>query len=274
MSNTTKAMSQPLRVGAVNYLNAKPLIYGLKQNRRIELTLDLPSCLADALAAGRLDVALIPSVELFSNEGYAIVSDACIACRGPVLSVRLYFRVSPSKVSTLALDEGSRTSSILARLLLREQFGLAPRTEVLPIGEGLSSTAADAVLLIGDRAMREPKESFFEVWDLGKRWWQWTDLPFIFAVWAARPGVDLSLLKTDLAQARDQGVANVEAIAAAEAESIGITQQQCVQYLNENLHFTFGERERRGFLHFYDQAARLGLVQTGWEPFFHDCTMC
>ena len=100
-----------MRIGAVSYLNTKPLIYRLAELApQHELVLDLPSRLADDLAAGRLDVALIPSVEFFHNPSYTVVSDACIACRGPVRSVKLFSRVPLPEIRTLALDEGSRTS--------------------------------------------------------------------------------------------------------------------------------------------------------------------
>src|SRR5687768_13840746 len=156
----------PLRLGAVNYLNTKPLIHGLEGPQdRLRLVLDLPSRLADQLARGKLDAALIPVVELLAHPEYALVSDACIACRGPVRSVKLYFRRPPSEVQTLALDEGSRTSVVLARLLLGALRGVNPRLEPLPIGSGLASTRADAVLLIGDRAMYPQLEAFTEIWD-------------------------------------------------------------------------------------------------------------
>src|SRR6478672_9408004 len=137
-----------MRIGAVNYLNSKPLVYGLEALApEVRLSFDLPSRLADSLAAGRLDVALIPSVEFFRSPGYAVVSDACVACRGPVLSVKLHFRVPPADVRSIALDEGSRTSAALARILLAELYDVRPRLEPLPIGNGPETTNADAVLL-------------------------------------------------------------------------------------------------------------------------------
>ena len=103
-----------MRIGAVSYLNTKPLVYGLADLApQHELVYDLPSRLADRLAAGALDVALIPSVEYFQRPDYEIVSDACIACRGPVRSVKLLSRVPLESIRTLALDEGSRTSAVL-----------------------------------------------------------------------------------------------------------------------------------------------------------------
>ncbi len=125
------------RVGAVSYLNTKPLIHGLDRALpSAELTLDLPSRLATQLHAGELDVALIPSIELFrcASDDWSIVSDACIACRGPVWSVQLLFRKPPEQVQTLALDEGSRTSAALAQILLKDRCGIRPQLEPLPIG--------------------------------------------------------------------------------------------------------------------------------------------
>src|SRR5215212_3916732 len=156
-----------MRIGAVNYLNSKPLVYGLEALAPgVRVTYDLPSRLADSLVAGRLDVALVPSVEFFRTPGSVIVSDACVACRGPVLSVKLHFRVPPADVRRVALDEGSRTSAALTRIILAELFGIQPKWEPLPIGCGIDTTDADAVLLIGDRAISEyvPATDFVEVW--------------------------------------------------------------------------------------------------------------
>src|SRR5436305_10366741 len=115
------------RIGAVNYLNSKPLVEGLSELLPgTEIHLDYPSHLADDLTQGRLDVALIPSIEYFRGHDYQIVSDACVAAHGSVLSVKLYSRVPWSEVRTLALDEGSRTSATLARILLAERYGVFP----------------------------------------------------------------------------------------------------------------------------------------------------
>src|SRR4051812_179455 len=187
-----------MRIGAVNYLNSKPLVYGLDSlGPPVRLSFDLPSRLADSLAAGRLDIGLIPSIEFFRSPGCRIVSNACVACRGPVLSVKLHLRVPPSDIRRVALDEGSRTSAALTRILLAEQFGIRPAWEPLPIGCGLETTTADAVLLIGDRAISELSSTsksqnspssirnpqFLDTWDLGERWTDWTGLPFVFAMW-------------------------------------------------------------------------------------------
>ena len=258
---------EPLRVGAVQYLNTKPLVHGLA-GLGLDVSFDLPSRLADRLANGQLDVALIPSIELFRGAGYRVVSDACIGCRGPVMSVRLFFRTQPGRVARLAVDEGSRTSATLARVLLAERFGIHPAIEPLPIGAGLDDTNADAVLLIGDRAIGSHRGSFQLVWDLGDEWCRWKGLPFVFAVWAARADVsadELARIEPLLAAARNSGKANLAAIASAEAAAHGLTVPQCLSYLRDNLHYDLGPREREALSAFYGHAVTLELAPSGLD---------
>lgn len=254
------------RIGAVQYLNTRPLVHGLASSG-VRLSYDLPSRLADQLAAGKLDVALVPSIELFRGDRYRVVSDACIGCRGPVMSVKLFFRTSPERVQSLAVDEGSRTSTTLARILLAERFGVLPDVAVLPIGAGLADTPADAVLLIGDRALAMPPgaAAFQLIWDLGDEWCRWTGLPFVFAVWAARANVDTRSVKPLLARARDAGRSNLAAIAAAEAASHGLTVPQCLSYLRDNLHYELGPGEREALSLFYSFSTKLSLAPAGLD---------
>jgi chorismate dehydratase len=248
-SSTTKRAR--IRVGAVSYLNARPLTLCLADLApHADVMVDLPSRLADDLAAGRLDVALVPSIEFFRNPGYVIVSDACVACDGPVRSIKLYGRVPVERVRTLALDEGSRTSAAMTRVLLKERFGLEPELEQLPIGASLEHAAADAVMLIGDRAMLPVQGPFEFVWDLGEQWSRWTGLPF--------------------AAARDEGVRRWEDIARREAPLLGIPEEECRSYLRDNLRFRLGEREREGLETFGRLAARHQLAPTGVELVFYD----
>ena len=262
-----------VRIGAVEYLNTKPLVYGLAGIApQGEVVFDLPSRLADRLAAGELDVALIPSIEFFQNSRYRIVSDACIACRGPVLSVKLFSRVPAAEIRTLALDEGSRTSAALVQILLKEKHGVVPELEPLPVGATLADTRADAVLLIGDRAIHSPSGQFAEVWDLGDEWRRWSGLPFVFAMWVAREDCDLDAVETALSRARDEGVANLPAIAEREAAAKGLTVPQCLSYLRDNLHFYLGPEEQAGLTKFYTLAMELGLAPEGVDLGFEACT--
>lgn len=264
LSHSPSFRQPAARVGAVQYLNTKPLVFGLAA-RGVDVRFDLPSRLADQLRVGTLDVALIPSIELFRGSGYRVVSDACIGCRGPVMSVKLFFRTRPERVTRLAVDEGSRTSATLSRILLAERCGVVPEVEVLPIGAGLGDTAADAVLLIGDRAIGSQRGSFQLIWDLGDEWCRWTGLPFVFAVWAARQGVDTRWIGRMLAAARDAGRADLASIAAAEAAPHGLTVPQCLSYLRDNLHYELGPRERESLALFYRHAEALSLAPVGFD---------
>jgi chorismate dehydratase len=261
---------EKVRIGAVEYLNTRPLVYDLAQIApEADMVFDLPSRLADRLASGELDVALIPSIEFFQEPAYRIVSDACIACRGPVMSVKLFSRVPAEQIRSLALDEGSRTSAALVQILLKEKFVATPRLEPLPIGATLDDSRADAVLLIGDRAIHSPPGHFAEVWDLGDEWVRWAGLPFVFAMWVARESAELNGVEQALCDARDRGVASLEEIAKREAASKGLTVPQCLSYLRDNLHFYLGPREQEGLAKFRDCAIDLGMCNTtstlGWH---------
>ncbi len=250
-----------LRVGAVSYLNSKPLIEGLAEALpQASLLLDVPSRLADELQRGRLDVALIPSVEAFSDPDYVIVSDACVATHGPVMSVKLYSRVHPGMIRSLALDEGSRTSACLAKVILNEQYGVQPRIESLPLNQGTEATTADAILLIGDRAMHAPSEKFHTVWDMGEKWLEWTGLPFVFAMWVARRDTDLRDVAAALSAVRDLGLKRIPEISERECSRLGLTAQVAKNYLTHNLHFRLGLAERQGLRLFHELAAAQGLV--------------
>lgn len=249
---------RPLRIGAVNYLNTKPLVYGLeKLLPEAQLVYDLPSRLADSLAADELDIALVPSIELNRHPEWKIVSDACIACRGPVLSVKLMFRTDPAQVCSLALDEGSRTSAVLAQILLKEIYDIRPKLEILPIGSEPEAACTDGVLVIGDRAMRSASQSFVEVWDLGDRWCRWAELPFVFAMWVARAGIDTDSVAEQLAKARDDGCQHLAEIAQVEAESMGLSRDVVQNYLSQNLHYQLHSKERSSLEYFFKQVARI-----------------
>jgi chorismate dehydratase len=256
-------MWKPVRIGAVNYLNTKPLIYNLNALAPDgELILDVPSRLADHLAAGRLDVGLIPAIEYFRGAGYSIVPDVAIASRGPVLSVTLFSRVAWPHIRTVALDEGSRTSAALCQILLRERYGVQPELQSLPLDAVAEAVAADAVLLIGDRAMKACLPGFRYGFDLGEEWLRWTGLPFVFAVWAVRRGADLRGVDSALQEAKRRGLENVGAIAQAEAGRLGLDAGFCRRYLETLLRFDLGPEELEGMERYYDLAVKHGLAPT------------
>jgi chorismate dehydratase len=257
-------MSTPIRIGAVNYLNTKPLIYDLDELApQAELSLEVPSRLADLLAIGELDVALIPVIEYFRAGRYSVVPNIAIASRGPVLSVTLFSRVPWSEIRCVALDEGSRTSAALAQILLRNRHGARPEVLPLPMTHGAEDVDADAVLLIGDRAMRACLPGFAHAYDLGQEWHDWIGLPFVYAVWAVRPGIELGLVAEALAEAKRRGCAHCGEIAQREAPDLNLDAGFCRRYLANIIHFDLGPREQAGLHHYYMLACELGLARRG-----------
>ncbi len=258
------------KIGAVSYLNTKPLVAGMDEvGSDFQLEYDLPSRLADRLADGELGCALIPIVEANSSD-YTIVSDACIGCRGPVWSVKLLGRVAPDQVKTLALDEGSRTSCILSQVILAKKYNVRPQCQPLSISADWRESDADAVMIIGDRAMKVDESGFEFSWDLGQEWFEMTGLPFVFAVWAARSNQPLDRLDWLLSTSRDTGLENLERISSRFAESYGLSQDECLRYLRDNLNFELGADEKAGLELFFEYAAELSLINNH-KLQFHDC---
>jgi chorismate dehydratase len=267
------AMMAHIRVGAVNYLNARPLCYRLAEHAPgVILEMDFPSRLADRLRGGELDVALIPSVEYlrWASLGYEIIPEVSIAARGAVRSVKLFSRVPIPEIERLALDAGSRTSHALARVWLDAAHGVRPgQVELLPMGMPIEESTADAVLLIGDRAMTVGHDHFFGVVDLAEAWTQLTGLPFVFALWVARPGAELGSLPEALLRSRADGLAHADVLAREHGPRLGLDVATCYDYLTRVLSYDLGEPEVRGLLRFAGMAAELGLAPEGVKLVFH-----
>jgi chorismate dehydratase len=264
-------MNPRIRVGAVNYLNTKPLIENLSAFApNVDLSLEVPSKLADRLRDGELDVALIPVIEYFRAGSYSIVPNIAIASRGPVLSVTLFSKIPWQRIRSVALDEGSRTSAALTQILLRNRYQIEPVIHALPMDADPEKLSTDAVLLIGDRAMRACLPGFAHSYDLGQEWFDWTGLPFVYAVWAVRDGVDLGGVDQALLRAKRYGVSRAGIIAQREASHLGIDAGFCRRYLSNILSFDLGPRERAGLQRFYSQACELDLAPREVEvEFYH-----
>lgn len=287
-----KTSENSLNVGAVSYLNSKPLIEYLREELPLgsNLSLELPSRLSTQLAQGQIDIGLIPTVEYFRldhSHGLAIISDACIGCRGPVYSVRLYFRVEPRLVRSIAIDEGSRTSVALASILLHRRYGLLSRENAecfarypsdrfavsglstyeftsLPIEANPDEVDADAVLVIGDRAMHPTKyRSFSHNWDLGEEWFKETGLPFVFAAWIGRQDLDDPKVASSFENARDAGLKEVDHLVDKYSGSYGLTTKACYDYFTKYLRFKLDFEMYRGLNAFHQAAKELNLVPNG-----------
>lgn len=253
-----------LRLGVVSYLNAEPLVFGLDGEPAVRLERDLPSRVAQRLHAGEIDLGMIPSIE-YANGDYAIVPGIAIGSRGPVRSVSLFHPGPIESIRRVALDTSSRTSVVLAKVLLRERLGRDP--EYVPMGPSLQEMlkAADAALLIGDPAL------YFEGdvprLDLGEEWARVTGLPFVYAFWAGPSGAVSPAEVRRLQEALRQGVASVGAIAQGYKGQGRAAQNE--SYLRTNIVYGLGDAEALGLREFYRRAHSLGLIPRVPELRFH-----
>jgi chorismate dehydratase len=252
-----------IRVGNVSFLNAVPLVEGLAERPGFEVASDVPSVLADRLAAGEYDVGLIPVIEVFRGNGYRIVPNIAIACFGVAWTVKLFSRVPLEGVRRVALDTNSRTSAALARVLLAERYGIEPvyvnaaTTDATP--------DADAYLVIGDPAMRrQPNRE--TVLDLGEAWTAWTGLPFVFAVWAVRPDAESDAVVKALTEAKAQGLRHIERIAEREGRRRGFAPERCRTYLRDIISYDLKPDHLKGLRRYLELVRQHGLLGAGSDP--------
>ncbi|MGD8454228.1 MAG: menaquinone biosynthesis protein [Phycisphaerae bacterium] len=250
------------QLGVVSFLNSRPLIDGLDEDPDVRCLFDVPAALAARLAAGEVDAALIPIVDVLRAAGrYQVVSDACIGSDGETMTVRVFSRVPPEELTTLWVDPDSHTSVALARVLWQERFGRQLTLQPLsPLSAGLAGV--EAALLIGDKVVDPSRERFPHEIDLGDTWRQHTGLPFVFAVWAVRAGDDTpgESLATLLSEARDRGVRRAGELAAAFGPQRGWPVDLAVRYLRQCLTFTLDARHVAGAERFARSCAALDLV--------------
>jgi predicted solute-binding protein len=256
-----------VRLGAVSYLNAGPLVWGLENEPGYRLLRDNPARIAGCLHEGGVDLGMIPSIE-YAFGRYAIVPGIGIGSRGAVQSVLLFHSRPLDEVRRVALDTSSRTSAALVRILLRERLGRDP--EYVPMAPSLADmlARADAALLIGDAALDHPEEAP-PCLDLGEEWTRLTGMPFVYAFWAGpATGVTPAVVRRlQSALAEGQGV--VAAIAAAHANGAPGRVPAYEEYLRRRIVYRLGEAELAGLREFYRRAHGLGLIPSIPELRFH-----
>jgi chorismate dehydratase len=250
-----------LRVGIVNFLNSKPLAWGFLKGHHADLfapTYHPPAMVARLLGQGALDIGLIPSVEVQRIPGLKILPDLCVASTREVKSVILVSRGPLEQVRRVALDQNSRTSVALLRILLQER-GIHPEyLHERPDPERMLSEA-DAALLIGDPALKVEREKYHVI-DLAAEWNALTGLPFVFAVWAVRANVDVPDLAFYFKSSLRYGLSSVDTLSREAAAELGLDSADVRSYLTENLHFFLRQEELAGLEEFYRRAHAHGLI--------------
>ena len=267
-----------LRVGIVDYLNSRPLAWSFRRPPApsgvppLEPVYLPPSGVAEGLASGDLDIGLVPSIEVRRIPGLRVIPGLCVAATREVRSVLLVRRGPVEEIRSVALDENSRTSAALVRILLGRRYGLEPSYRQAPPEVEAMLEEADAALVIGDPALAVDRTRH-QVSDLAAEWRAWTGLPFVFAVWAVAPGVEFRPGLADFfSESLDRAERDMEDLVREAAVELGLPGEALAAYLTENLSFRLGEPELAGLRLYHRRAAEMGLVpEPGPLRFWDGC---
>lgn len=263
-----------LRISIVQYLNTAPLVRGFTHGAfrgKYDLSFTVPSQCAEALRDGRADIAIIPAIEYQRIENLVVLPDIAIAAKRKVRSLLLISKMAITEAKRIALDDGSRSTQALLRILCAEHWKISPEFFEAAPDAGKMLKDADAALLIGDPALRLAMQmdgevsggslgNGWHVYDMVEEWRRLTGLPAVLALWAARPNVVTSEVLHDFAASRDYGLANIGAISAEAARELDLPAAALASYLRENIDFSLDAENRKGLEHYFARAAALGLI--------------
>lgn len=262
-SSRSRERQRPLRIGAVPYMNGKPLVCGISRLvPGARLTTAVPSRLTAMLARRELDVALIPVMGYFTVDRLEMAPGIGIISRGPVESVRLFYRGRIGELRRVRLDSSSMTSAALVKIILKDRYHLNPGFVTAPPPRELRGENGDAVLLIGDKAMQVRSRGWRSL-DLGSEWHALTGRPFVYAVWAGLKGGLSPGLGRALNAMKALGLSRLTAIARAESRHLGLPFARCRTYLSKRISYDLGPDEAAGMAEFLRRAIAHGLVKKG-----------
>jgi chorismate dehydratase len=262
------------RIAASSYLNTAPLIWSFIQGSQadaVELFTDTaPARCAEMLERGEVDAALVPVIEYQRIGDIAIIPDVCVGSKTAVRSVVLVSRKNNlKKIECVALDESSRTSAALVKIIFREFLRFEPQWKTAAPDLKSMLAHADAALIIGDPAMKISRDQF-HVFDLASLWHEFTGLGFVFAMWMARKDSVEKIRSIDFAAARDEGLANLHRVAADYPHPIELSNDDIKQYLTGNIVFHVDEEMRKGLTTYFELAQKHELVESVNELVFVD----
>lgn len=249
-----------LRISVVDFLNARPLVWGLLHEPPPGVTVsrDVPSACAAKLASGEADIGLIPSIEYQRIPGLKVVPGLGIAAASEVRSVLLVADVSREKIRSVSLDPASRTSAALTRILLKRVYGLSP-TYLEADASASAKATADARLMIGDPALKARLNGHV-VLDLAAEWRAFSGHSFVFAFWAVRAEAASSKVAAVLRRSYEAGRAHFASLIREEAAQTGLSEPVVEDYLRHALHYELDPDDIEGLSLFYRLAAEDGLI--------------
>jgi chorismate dehydratase len=259
-------MIQSLRISLVDFLNARPLTWGLLKNppAGVSVSRDSPAECADKLARGEADAGLIPSIDYQRIAGLRVVPGLGIAAASEVRSVLLVSNVSREKIRSVSLDPASRTSAVLTRILLKRCYGLNPRYRESASRSGSSAGAsdeADARLIIGDPALKTRLNGHV-ILDLAAEWRAFSGHPFVFAFWAVRAAAATPAVSALLQRSYESALASFDEMVREESASTGLSEEVVGDYLRHALHYELDPGDMAGLELFYRLALEEGLISS------------
>lgn len=250
-----------MRIAAIRYINALPLIYGLRGDPSVELLIDTPSGCYRRLIHGEVDLGLIPIVGLQTHPGIRAVKGVGIAAATRTESVFVLTTKPLDRIQTVTADAGSLTSVMLLKIILQEKYRNQAEFRSEPI-QNIHEVLrhSDAALLIGDEAILAEKTDY-DHYDLATEWYSIYRLPFVFAIWAS-----LRVISTDeraiLSASYQKATQNWQNIYSEAMRMLPVDRTFVKRYYNENLHYQLSKKDYEGILKFLTLSANLGLLES------------
>lgn len=254
-------MTKP-RVSVVQYLNTVPLVWGMlrgEQQGKYELEFTTPAGCAEAVRQRKADVGIIPSIEYQRMDRAQILAGISIASKNEVKSVLLLSKLPVEKVKSVAVDNSSRSSAALLRILFRKFYRRSINIAPSAPKPADMLKRADAALVIGDPALTYNGQ-VAEIYDLAAEWKKFTSLPFVFALWAGHEDAMPSKFRKDFEDSRDYGLSHVDEIAAEYAAGLNMQIPGVKVYLTQNIDYSLDEENRKGLRLFYKLAREVGII--------------
>ena len=264
MTAANNSEPSPLTIAASTYLNSAPLIWtvlhGPKQ-KQVKMVDAVPGRCAELLREAVVDVALIPIIEYQRIPQVSLIRDVCVGSKSEVRSVVLVSKQPAiENIRSVALDTSSRTSATLLKIIFKEFLKNEPawRNAAPDLQQMLAEN--DAALIIGDPAMTFARQGL-QIWDMAALWRRYTDLGFVFAMWAVRDAATKRTKLIDFEQTRDEGVSKIADIVEYYQSRIPLSRKELTTYLTENITFEVDEMMRRGMQLYFELAAKHGLIE-------------
>lgn len=248
-----------MRVALVEFLNAVPLYYALKENlieNDFKFISDVPSRCARLLYENRVDISNTSIVEYVNSDNYRLLRDGCISTLKKVKSVVLFMRKPINRVRVVKLDKNSKTSNILAMVIFKLKYGIS--------ADFVFEGDADCELVIGDRALKRLKRGC-ESLDLAFEWYGFTGLPFVFAAWITNKLLDEDVVDKFL-EAKEMGKRLIEEICSG-FKSV-VSEEECRTYLTENISYDFDDVKKESINVFFRYAYQIGAIPRNRELLF------